>query len=395
MIKNGFGYQQPRWILHIDADAFFAAVEEVIDPSLKNKPMAVGGSSHRSVVSSANYEARKFGIHSGMSTVKALRMCPQLKLAKPQFETYRYFSQRMFEILESYSPDVERTSIDEGYIDLSGTEKMWGMPANELALNILCQIHKKLKISVSGGLSRSKLIAQIASKLFKPRRFVVVPHGYEEKFLWPLPLKTIPGVGVKTAQVFRDKDIHTVKDLMAFPLHQANQKLGSFSVYLWQKIQRSVGNLPSHDQLHTEPSQPKSISHETTFETDLKDIDDVRHELIPLINKVIFRLRKHQAQTSTVFLKLRSANFHTYTFHRRLRYPTDFDGDLIEEGQFLLRENFFAHRPLRLIGFGVEKLQTTYNLSLFQKDLEGKQKLSQHLDDLRKKYGFGVVSYGV
>lgn len=395
MLKNNFGLKEPKWILHIDADAFFASVEEALNPGLKNIPIAVGGNEVRGVVCSANYIARKFGIHSGMSTVKALKLCPHLKVIRSQFETYRYFSQRMFEILGNYSPDVERTSIDEGYIDLSGTEMMWGMPPNELAVAILHQIHQKLKISVSGGLSAGKLIAQIASKLFKPHRFVMIPHGYEEKFLWPLPLNVIPGVGGKTFQQLQNNGLNTVRDLMALSPYQISKKLDSYGLHIWQKIQRSVGKLPSNEKLHTEANQPKSISHEVTFRKDIKDMSEIRGELIPLINKVIFRLRKQKAQTSTVFLKMRSANFHTYTFHRKLRYPTDFDGDLIEEGQFLLRENFFAHRPLRLIGFGVEKLQTTYNLSIFQKDLEAKQRLVGHLDDLRKKYGFDVVSYGV
>ncbi len=395
MNTNKFGYDKPRWILHIDADAFFASVEEALNPALKTIPIAVGGTDNRGVVCSANYLARKFGIHSGMPTFKALKLCPHLKMVKVQFETYRYFSQRIFEILENYSPDIEKTSIDEGYVDLSGTELMWGMPPNELALNILYKIHQELKISVSGGLSSSKVISQMASKLFKPHRFVVVPHGYEEKFLFPLPLKAVPGVGGKTAQYLANNGFNTIQNLMSLSIHQVNEKLDSVGLAIWQKLHRSAGNLPNKDTLNNDEVQPKSISHEITFQSDLKDFDDVRHELIPIINKVIYRLRKHQAQTSTVFLKMKSSNFNSFTFHRKLRYPTDFDGDLIEEGQFLLRQNFHAHRPLRLIGFGVENLHTSYNLSLFQHDIDIKQKLTQHLDGLRNKYGFNVISYGV
>lgn len=380
---------QGRYILHVDADAFFVSIEESLNPELKGKAVAVGSSSKRGIVCAASYEARRYGIHSGMSSRKAFALYPDLLMISPQFDVYRFFSQRLFEILHQYSPHVEKTSIDEGYVDLTGTTMMWGMSAKDLAMHILKQIYGKLKIPVSGGLASGKLVAQVASKLYKPHKLTYIPTGYEKQFLWPLPLEVIPGVGKKSIKKFNSKGIFEVRHFGDLPLEKVIKDFDLHAVNLWQKIHGF-----KKDQVQTTPHQAKSISHETTFETDLDDIYEVKQRLIKLINKVLFRLRQQNMQASVISLKMRSANFHTYTFHRKLSYPTSFDGDIIDEGKFLLRQNFQPHRPLRLIGFGVEKLQKEYNLSIFQQNLDMKNRMMEHIDKLRKQYGFGVVSYG-
>jgi len=358
-----------RWYLHIDMDAFYASVEQVLNPALKGKPVIVGGRNGRGVVTSASYEARKYGVHSAMPGFQAQRLCPNGVFLPNRRKIYSDFSDKVFAILEQYSPEVHAISIDEGIVDLTGTERLFGAPA-KTATEILARIERDLGLSASGGLSTSRVVAKIAATLAKPHGFIHVPPGTEQTFLSALPVEAIPGVGPKTHQGLLQRGIKTISDLLKHP--DLKQR--------FLDLDEAERGGRSHDH---------SIGNETTLDRPLKDREGMEEVLWELVEEVGARLRKEGCYARCMTLKIRYTNFKTITRSRTLSTPTRFDREIFEVARELLRKNLTPGGSVRLLGVSTSSLLSSgWQESMF--DIEKRrswEKLYRGIDRLRRKYG--------
>ncbi|MCZ6624379.1 MAG: DNA polymerase IV [Deltaproteobacteria bacterium] len=355
--------------LHIDMDAFFASVEEVLNPALKGKPVIVGGESGRGVVTSASYEARKYGVHSAMPGFQAKKLCPHGIFLPNQRRIYNEFSHKVFAILEQYSPEVHAISIDEGIVDLTGTERLFGPPL-KTAREIIMRIEKELGLSASGGLSSSRVVAKIAATLAKPHGLIDVPAGSEQAFLSPLPVESIPGVGPKTHRELLQRKIKTIGELLRNPDLRGR--------YLDLK---GAG--------HEVRSRDHSIGNETTLDRSLKDREKMEGVLWELVEEVGQRLRQEGSHARCITLKIRYTNFKTITRSRTLSTPTCFDREIFEVARDLLRKNLIPGGAVRLLGVSTSALLSSgWQESMFdiRKRLSW-EKLYRGIDRLREKYG--------
>jgi len=361
------------WYLHIDMDAFFASVEQVLDPRLRGKAVIVGGRSGRGVVTSASYEARKFGVHSAMPGFQAKKLCPQGIFLPNRRHVYLEFSQKVFAILDQYSPAVRALSIDEGLVDLSGTERLFGPPL-KTAESIIRRIEGELGLPSSGGVSTSRVTAKIAATLGKPRGLVYVPSGSETDFLAPLAVAMIPGVGPKTHRTLLQRGIKTIGDLLKQP-----------------ELAGRYLDLTDHDE--PKRRHDHSIGNETTLEKPLQDAAKMGAVLWELTEEVGRRLRREKLYARCLTLKIRYADFQTITRSRTLSSPTCFDREIFAVVGDLLRRHLAAGRTVRLLGVCAGSLQN----SGWQEPLFGSSqrtalaKLYQGIDALRDKYGDDAV----
>ena len=361
------------WCLHIDMDAFYASVEQVLDPSLKGKPVIVGGRNGRGVVTSASYEARKFGVRSAMPGFQAAQLCPQGIFLPNRRRAYMEFSEKVFEILEQYSPNVHALSIDEGLVDLSGTERLFGPPLRT-ADEIIRRIEKNLGLPSSAGLSSSTVIAKIAATMAKPHGLIYVPAGSEIDFITPLAVGMIPGVGPKTHKVLEQKGIKTIGDLLLRP------ELSERYLDLDGRAERRR----RHDH---------SIGSETTLDKPLKHIAKMEKVLWELIEEVGSRLRRGNYHARCLTLKIRYSNFQTLTRSRTLASPTCFDKEIFEVVSELLRQNISRGRAVRLLGVSASALQTAgWQEPLLNRDQRRSlTELYKGIDELRRKYGEDAI----
>ena len=363
-----------RWYLHVDMDAFFASVEQVLNPALKGKPVIVGGRGGRGVVTSASYEARRYGVHSAMPGFQAKRLCPRGIFLPNRRRLYSDFSRKVFAILRQYSPEVHAVSIDEGVVDLSGTERLFG-PPDDTAREILGRIERELGLPASGGLSGSPIVAKIAATLAKPHGFIFVRPGAEEQFLFPLPVEAIPGVGPKTHRDLLRKEIKTAGDL----LKHADLRRR----YL--DLERSGSGKASHDH---------SVGNETTLDKPLDRLEKMEEVLWELVEEVGGRLRRAGSYARCVTVKIRYSDFKTLARSLTLRAPTCFDREIFEVARRLLRKNLIPGRPVRLLGVSASALQSSgWQEPLF--DIEKRrswEKLYRAIDRLREKYGEGTIA---
>ena len=360
------------WYLHIDMDAFYASVEQVLDPSLKGKPVVVGGRNGRGVVTSASYEARKFGVRSAMPGFQAAQLCPQGIFLPNRRRAYMEFSEKVFEILEQYSPNVHALSIDEGLVDLSGTERLFGPPLRT-ADEIIRRIEKDLGLPSSAGLSSSTVIAKIAATMAKPHGLIYVPAGSEIDFITPLSVGMIPGVGPKTHKVLEQKGIKTIGDLLLRP------ELSERYLDLDGRAERR-----RHDH---------SIGSETTLDKPLKHIAKMEKVLWELIEEVGSRLRRGDYHARCLTLKIRYSNFQTLTRSRTLASQTCFDKEIFEVVSELLRQNISRGRAVRLLGVSASALQTAgWQEPLLNRDQRRSlTELYKGIDELRRKYGEDAI----
>jgi DNA polymerase-4 len=384
-----------RYILHLDVDAFFASVEEILDPSLKGKPLIVGARpEQRGVVASASYAARAFGVRSAMPTAQALRLCPQAIVLPPRHKVYRDYSARMMAILSEYSPLIEPLSLDEAFLDVTGCQARWGPSTSsglgspeELAHQIQERLEVELGLSASIGLASNKLVAKIASGLEKPRGFVVVSHGEEAEFLAPLPVEKLWGVGEVTAGNLHEMGISTIGQLARLPAPQLQARFGRRGCDLYRQA-RGMDDSPVVVE-----REEKSLSREMTFAEDIGDRQVLRKKLLSLSESVARRLRKRGLQGRTVKLKLRYADFTTLTRQVTLDASTDLEQVIFDQAARLLEKAWDRQRKVRLIGVGVSKFEPPEErqLSLFEGTGEGKveklRRLSQAVDRIREKYG--------
>ena len=357
------------WFLHIDMDAFYASVERALDPSLKGKPVIVGGRNGRGVVTSASYEARKFGVHSAMPGFQAKKLCPQGIFLPNRRRVYSEYSAKVFAILDQYSPQVQALSIDEGVVDLTGTERLFGPPL-KITDKIIRQIEQELGLPSSGGLSTHRVVAKIAATLAKPHGLIYIPAGAEINFLSPLAVEIIPGVGPKTHKTMLHRGIKTIGDLLAQPELVAR--------YL--DLGDTAGQHHHHDH---------SIGNETTLSQPLKTIAAMEQVLWELVEEVGGRLRREQMFARCLTVKIRYSNFQTITRSRTLAAPTCFDKEIFQVVRDLLRQNIISGRAVRLLGVSASALQNSgWQEPLIERNRRSSfERLYKGIDKLRRKYG--------
>jgi len=380
-------------ILHIDMDAFYASVEERDNPSLVGKPVIVGGSPEsRGVVAAANYEARKFGVHSAMAAARAWRLCPHAIVIKPRIDYYASVSRQIRNIFEQFTPLVEPLSLDEAFLDVTGSEPLFG-PSAEIGRQIKLRIREELKLTASVGVATNKFVAKIASALKKPDGFVVVEPGEIQDFLDLLPVGRLWGVGKVTGQMFERLNVRTIGQLRQMPLATLNELFGACGEHYWQ-LAHGIDN-----RRVVTDREAKSISNETTFAEDIADMEVLRAWLVELVEQVARRLRQHDIKGRTVDLKVRFADFQTITRSLTLPEPTSITRDLLDAGVELLTKRLpTRHRPIRLLGFGVTKLDGSgkSQRTLFdQPDRERHQELDRVADQIKEKFGKLAIRRGV
>ena len=382
-----------RTIFHVDMDAFFVSVEELFDPALKGKAVVVGGQrDERGVVSAASYEARKFGVHSAMPLRTAAKMCPHAIFVNGHPERYREYSGKAFAVLKNFSPKVEMASIDEAYLDMTGTERLHGPP-----LRAAHALHQSMKsetqLNCSIGIGTSRLIAKVCSDQAKPNGVLWIPPGQEASFLAPLSVRKIPGVGKVMEQKLNEIGIRKVGDLAKLEESFLRERFGEWGLALAGKSHGlDAGGYFDRDVAVEEG--PKSISHEHTFNSDTKDAEKLEAMLARLSEMVCRRLREHGVHARTVQLKLRYTDFSTITRAQSLEQPTQFDTVVGETVRALFRENWERGRTIRLLGVQTSGFEDVP----LQMDLLGQvhdDKLSKALtvvDKMRDKFGENAVS---
>jgi DNA polymerase IV len=377
-------------ILHVDMDAFFVSVELLDRPELKGKPVVVGGQpDQRGIVSTASYEARKYGIHSAMPLRTAGRLCPHAIFLEPRHHLYSEWSERVAAILGKYSPVVEMASVDEAYLDLAGTERMQGPPL-AAADAMLREITTKTGLPCSAGLARTRLVAKVASDQAKPRGLLWVPAGSEEAFLAPLDVRRIPGIGKVTEAALKAQGIEKVGQLAAASQEKLEQSFGRWGTALYRK---ALGG-DTYEFLFD--AEPKSISHNQTFSEDTQDRAKMDATLSYLTQKAMKRLREAGLSASTVSLTIRYQGFETLTRARTLREPTHLDPIVFEAVNQLFDRNWDRKRKVRLLGVAL----TSFTHGGEQLDLldgqrrEKLERLAQATDALRDRFGFSKVQFG-
>jgi len=376
-----------RVIAHLDFDAFFAAVEENRDPSLRGKPVIVGGG-ERGVVSTANYVARRYGVHSAMPLRTARRLCPHGVYLTGHHQLYQDYSRRLMAMLDGYSPLVEQMSLDEAYVDLTGTEQLFGPPVRTARL-IQQRVAEDLRLSISVGLATNKLVAKVASDYRKPGGFTVVPPAREAEFLAPLPVEKLPGVGPTLLEQLRDRGVATVGDLARVPPHLLRLSFGEWGELLAHRAR-------GEDLRRVTPREEvKSISREHTFEEDVCDVSLLESTLVSLTEDVCRRLRRKRLEARTVTVKIRYSDFVTHTCSHTLFRPLDVDEMFFEEVLALFRQGRRRRYHLRLVGVGLSNLvPRAWQDDLFDQELPLLRELDLKLDAIREKYGKEAVRRG-
>jgi len=382
----------PRTIFHVDLDAFFVSVEELFDPSLKGKAVVVGGRpNERGVVSAASYEARKFGVHSAMPLRTAYKHCPHAVFVDGHPDRYREYSEKVYDVLGRFSPKVEMASIDEAYLDMTGTERLHGPP-----LRAAHSLHQAMKadtqLNCSVGIAASRLVAKVSSDQAKPNGVLWVLPGLEARFLAPLDVRKIPGVGKVTEKHLHDLGIQQVGDLARLEEDFLEERFGKWGMALAGKARgEDAGGW--FDSEVGEGEGPKSISHEHTFSHDTADQQQLETTLAHLCELVGRRLREHKLFARTIQLKLRHADFSTITRAHSIDTATQLDTELFEHVRTLFRANWPAGTLVRLLGVqasGFAMSEGQLDLIDGQRHDRWKQALST-ADRLRDKFGDGAV----
>jgi len=377
-------------ILHVDMDAFFVSVELLERPELIGKAVVVGGRpDQRGVVTAASYEARKFGVHSAMPLRTAGKLCPHAIFLDGHHRKYGEWSDRIAAILAKFSPIVEMVSIDEAYLDLAGTERLHGPPLAATD-KLLRMITATTGLPCSGGLAATRLVAKVASEQAKPRGLVWVAPGSEARFLAPLPVRKIPGIGEVTERALRALGLETVGQLADLPQEKLEKIFGQWGTALYRK---SRGG-DSYE--FVVDAEPKSISHNHTFHEDTNDAEALVAMLSHLSQKACKRLRESGLTARTLTLTIRYAGFDTYTRSKTLPEPTLLDGDIFAVFQKLFREYRDTKRKIRLLGVSLGGFSHgVQQLDLLEAERRGKlEKLTRAADNLRDRFGFDSVKFG-
>ena len=375
---------QARQIIHLDMDAFYPAVEVLDNPELKGKPVIVGGSRNRGVVSSASYEARKFGVHSAQPVATAMRLCPHGIYLPGRMSRYQEVSGQIFKIFGRFTPLVEGLSIDEAFLDVTGSGRLFGR-AEDIARKIKETVFKETGLTVSAGVASSKFVAKIASDMDKPDGLTVVPPDRVREFLDPLPIRRMWGVGKVTQEALARLNIHTFKDLCQMPQEVLERHFGKHGTKM-QVLAMGIDErevVPEHDA--------KSIGHEDTFEKDIIDLGQAKQELLSLAHRVAHRLRQNKLTGQTVTLKVKYSDFTLITRSTKLSEATNDASVIYSTACALLEKTTVGKRPARLLGISISNLSmdSETQLPLFfgvQGPLK-RSKLNTAMDAIREKFG--------
>ena len=359
-------------ILHVDMDAFYASVEERDRPELAGQAVIVGGDpDRRGVVSAASYEARRFGVHSAMPAATARRLCPHGVFLRPRIDHYAAVSREIREIFGRYTPLVEPLSLDEAFLDVGGSEGLFG-PAPEIGRRIKQEIREELRLVASVGVAPNKFLAKIASDLEKPDGFVVVEPEGVQAFLDPLPVSRLWGVGKVGGRSLDKLGVRTIGQLRKLPVEVLASKFGGMGEHLG-RLARGIDQrpvVPDH--------QAKSISHETTFAVDVADREVLRAWLLELVEQVARRLRRHALRARTVELKVRFSDFRTITRSQTLPEPTNVTAELWQAATAILDARLpRPSAPVRLLGFGTSRLDASGRVQRQLFDEPARQRQSQ------------------
>ena len=376
---------QTKHILHLDMDAFYPSVEILDNPALKGKPVIVGGSKERGVVSSASYEARKFGVHSAQPIAKAKRLCPHGIFLPVRMSRYQEVSKQAFEIFHRFTPLVEPLSIDEAFLDVTGSMRLFGAPEN-IAKQIKQIILKETGLTISAGVAPSKFVAKIASDMDKPDGLTVVRLDAVRDFLDPLPIKKMWGVGKVTQKLLSRLNIHTFKDLRQTPVKVLEHKFGK------QGAKIHLLAMGSDEREVISEHDVKSIGHEETFLQDIVSLKGAQKELLALCNKVARRMRRKGLKGKTITLKVKYFDFVQITRSATLPKPTDDGSEIYSVACHLLNKTEVTKKPIRLLGVSMSQLGllgSGTQLSLFDQDpsTQKRRKMNLILDSVHEKFG--------
>ena len=374
---------EERKILHVDMDAFYASVEQRDDPSLRGKPLVVGGSSNRGVVAAASYEARQFGIRSAMPMRDAYRRCPDLLRVAPQMSHYSAVSKEVFTIFREFTPFVEGLSLDEAFLDVSASLALFGDEVS-IAREVKNRIRSQTALTASVGVAPNKLVAKIASDLDKPDGLYVVTLENMREVLDPLPARVIPGIGRETLGKLKRVGIETIADLRQAPDRDLEPIFGKFT----QRTRDRASGIDDRPVISSRAD--KSISAEETFDSDLADIPAMNRHLLRLSERTASRIRAKELVAGTVQVKIRQADFSTFTRQRALRPPGNSTDQLYEAAKGLLRDwlHDFPGARIRLLGVGGSDLSRDAQPDLFAPDIAaGGTQLDQTVDEIRDRFG--------
>ena len=377
-------------IVHLDMDAFFVSVELLDRPHLRGAAVVVGGPRDaRGVVTSASYEAREFGVRSAMPLRTAAKLCPHAVFLDNRHELYSRWSDRVAQILSQFSPIVEMASIDEAYLDLTGTERLFGPPL-AAAHTLLSRITDSTGLPCSAGLASTRLVAKVASDSAKPRGLFWVPAGAEESFLAPLSVRKIPGIGKVTESALNAMGIHTVGQLARHSLEQLEDSFGRWGEALYRKAR----GIDSYEFFVD--AEPKSISHNHTFGEDTADSEKLFATLSHLGQKSAKRLRDAGLSAKTITVTIRYANFRTHTHAHTLSEPADLDRVILSVAKQLFEQNRDGAQKVRLVGVALSSFfHGNQQLALIDADkMEKLERLARATDKLRERFGFSKLQYG-
>ena len=381
-----------RTIFHVDMDAFFVSVEELFDPSLKGKPVVVGGQrDERGVVSAASYAARKFGVHSAMPLRTAAKLCPQAIFVDGHPERYREYSGKVHEVLTRFSPLVEMASVDEAYLDMTGTDRLHGPPLGS-AHRLHSEMKSATQLNCSIGIGTSRLIAKVSSAKAKPNGVLWVLPGQEARFLAPLDVGDIPGVGKVMEQKLHDLGVERVSDLAKLEENDLERRFGKWGLALAGKSRgEDAGGW--FDSEVGENLEAKSISHEHTYNEDTAELDRLQSTLMRLSEMVGRRLREGSYFARTIQLKLRFKDFTTLTRAHSLEQPTQLDTEIYEQIRQLFLRNWKAGQAVRLLGVQASNFEAaSAQIDLLEPSRQERwQKALKAADHLRDKFGESAI----
>jgi DNA polymerase-4 len=371
-----------RYIAHFDLDAFFVSVEILKNPSLKGKPVIVGGDGQRGIVAACSYEARKYGIESAMPAMAAKRLCPDAIFLRGSYEDYSKYSRMVTNIIADSVPVYEKASVDEFYIDMTGMEKFFGV--KQYTRELRERIIKETGLPISYGLSSNKLVSKMATNEAKPNGFREIEHGKETEFLWPLRIEKIPGVGTKTQHQLHAIGIYTIEQLAKTPIIQLEHVFGKWGKAMWQKAHGRS------DSLVERYSEQKSLSHENTFDSDFADTKFLHSELVRLTEMAAHDLRGEERLTGCVTVKLRYADFTTVSKQEVIPY-TALDNILYAKVKDLFTKLYKKGEKVRLLGVRFSHLvPMTLQMNLFDKEAE-KLQLFKTVDGIKAQFGSDMI----
>jgi len=370
-------------IAHFDLDSFFVSVEILKDPSLKGKPVIVGGQNEKGIVTTCTYEARKFGVHSAMPMKTAMRLCPQAIVVSGNYPEYSRYSKWVTDIIGSKAPLFEKASVDEFYVDLQGMDKFfdplkWTIGLRELIMN-------ETRLPISFGIAKNKMVAKMATNEAKPNGFLQVPLGKEKEFLAPLEVNKIPGVGEQANKILNYHGIKFIRDIHETTPENLEKLLGKWGYELWNKAQ---GN---HTSVITEYREAKSISKENTFHENVLDIEILMAEIVRMVEKVCFELRKEEKVAGCVTIKLRYPDFETTSRQASIPY-TSADDEIIPVAKALFHKLYKKGKPVRLLGVRLSNFSEDSVQANFFHDAERKNSLYKSLDDVKNRFGKNSVN---